>query len=211
VCPGARALAVAALLGQRKSAVVVVPSPRDAEELVAGLALIDPTLPAALFPAEAVAAYQGRPAPLGATAAASLALLGLANRTLAVLAVPARVLPFPVPLPATLPARCPRIAAGSRLDPASLAASLVEAGYRRTEVVEEAGEFALRGQVVDLGTPERFVRIVLDVDRVEAVREFDPTSQRRGTADLEDVLVPPLRLFPAGESERAALARRLDA
>jgi transcription-repair coupling factor (superfamily II helicase) len=211
VCPGARALAVAALLEQRRPAVVVVPSPRDADELVAGLALIDPGLPAAAFPAEAVAAYQGRPAPLGATAAASLALLGLGSGTLAVLVVPARALPFPLPHPAALPTRCPRIAAGARLDPAALAASLVEAGYRRTEVVEEAGEFALRGQVIDLGTPERFVRIVLEVDVAEAVREFDPASQRSLAAELDEFLVPPLRLFPAGAAERAALAARLDA
>ena len=210
MCPGARALAVAALLG-RPPALVVVPSPRDADELVAGLALIAPDLPAAAFPAEAVAAYQGRPAPLGATAAGSLALLGLANDTLAVLAVPARALPFPLPLPGTLAGRCPRIEPGSRLDAGELAGQLIEAGYRRTEVVEEAGEFALRGQVVDLGTPERFVRVVLDVDVVEAVREFDPANQRSLAVDLPGVVVPPLRLFPAGAAERAALAARRDA
>jgi len=211
VCPGARALAVAALLAQRRPAVVVVPSPRDAEELVAGLALIDATLPAAVFPAEAVAAYQGRPAPLGATAAASLALLGLGSGSLAVLVMPARVLPFPLPPPETRALRCPRIAIGIRLDADDLAARLIEAGYRRTEVVEEAGEFALRGQVVDLGLPERSVRVVLDIDVVEAVHEFDPASQRSLTSTPDEVIVPPLRLFPAGEAERAALAARLDA
>src|SRR5512137_1935862 len=75
VCPGARAAAVAALADADVGAVVVVPSPRDAEELAGGLRLLFPELPCAVLPVEAVETYQGRPAPLGATAALVHALL----------------------------------------------------------------------------------------------------------------------------------------
>ncbi|NLH11736.1 MAG: transcription-repair coupling factor [Holophagae bacterium] len=209
VCPGARALAVAALAGEAP-VVVVVPTPRDADELAAGLELLAPELSAGVVPAEAVEVYHGRTPPLGATATASLALSRLAGGEVRCLLAPARVVPFPLPDLATLAARTLRLRVGQRLDPRRLASELVAAGYRRTELVEEAGDFALRGQVVDLATPAVAVRLLLDVDLVESIAELDPASQRSRLAH-EQVAVPPLRLFAVGESDRLAVAARLEA
>ncbi|HPC81753.1 MAG TPA: transcription-repair coupling factor [Thermoanaerobaculaceae bacterium] len=209
VVPGARAVAVAALAG-KNPAVVVVPSPRDAEELAAGLELLAPGLAAAVLPAEAVEAYHGRTPPLGATAAASLALADLAAGRLSCLVVPARLLVFPLPDPAALAARTFRIEVGQQLDVRQMASELVAAGYRRTELVEEAGDLALRGQVVDLATPAAAVRLVLDIDVVESIAELDPVSQRSVRA-LDGIGVPPLRLFAASDNQRLTLAARLEA
>jgi hypothetical protein len=68
VCPGARAVAVAALLDEEAGAVVVVPTSRDADDLVAGLALLAPRLRCAALAAEGVESYRGHPLPLGASA-----------------------------------------------------------------------------------------------------------------------------------------------
>src|SRR6201998_1739947 len=53
-------------------------------------------------------------------------------------------------------------------------------GYTRTEMVEMPGQFAMRGGIVDVFSPEslRPVRIELLGDTVESVREFDPRTQR---------------------------------
>ena len=53
-------------------------------------------------------------------------------------------------------------------------------GYARTEMVELPGQFAVRGGIVDVFSPEalRPVRIELLGDTVESVREFDPRTQR---------------------------------
>jgi len=53
-------------------------------------------------------------------------------------------------------------------------------GYARTEMVELPGQFAVRGGIVDIFSPEapRPVRIELLGDTVESVREFDPRTQR---------------------------------
>lgn len=209
VCPGARALAVAAL-AETLPLVAVVPSPRDAEELHSGLLLLAPELRPAAFPVEAVETYLGRVPPLGATAGATLALQGLATGEVGVLVVPARVLPHPLPPPETLARRTTRLEPGGRLHPRELAEVLIAAGYRRAEVVEEAGEFALRGQVADIGAPERFARLLLDVDRIEEMREFDPATQRSGEA-LAGLCVPPLLLFAGTSEERSELAERLEA
>jgi transcription-repair coupling factor (superfamily II helicase) len=200
---------VAALSDEVDLTVAIVPTPRDAEELLAGLELLAPELGSALLPSEVVEAYLGRTPPLGATAAAALSLLKVARGAVRCLVAPARLLPYPWPEPASLPGRAPRLVMGQRVDPGELARALVEIGYRRVEVVEEAGDFALRGQVIDLGTPDRFVRCVLDVDVVETLAEFDPASQRSG-ATMSEVDVPPLRLFPADAEARLSLAARLE-
>ncbi|HVN76605.1 MAG TPA: hypothetical protein VMT19_09840, partial [Thermoanaerobaculaceae bacterium] len=209
VCPAARALAVAALTGGRDAVVVVVPAERDAEDLVAGLELLAEGTPAAALPAEAVEGYLGRTPPLGATAAAATALAALAEGRVRILVVPARLLPFPLPEPASLPGRAPLVRPGDTLDPETFARTLADAGYRRVEVVEEAGDLAMRGQVIDVGTPDRFARIVLDVDSVEAVHEFDPETQRSGAA-IPGLAVPPLRLFPCDDGARTRVAARLE-
>jgi transcription-repair coupling factor (superfamily II helicase) len=53
-------------------------------------------------------------------------------------------------------------------------------GYTRTEMVELPGQFAVRGGIVDVFSPEapRPVRVELLGDTVESVREFDPRTQR---------------------------------
>jgi transcription-repair coupling factor (superfamily II helicase) len=59
-------------------------------------------------------------------------------------------------------------------------AHLGATGYVRAEMVELPGQFAVRGGIVDVFSPEtpRPVRIELLGDTVESVREFDPRTQR---------------------------------
>ena len=61
-----------------------------------------------------------------------------------------------------------------------LTAHLAAVGYTRTEMVELPGQFAVRGGIVDVFSPEalRPVRIELLGDTVASVREFDPRTQR---------------------------------
>jgi transcription-repair coupling factor (superfamily II helicase) len=61
-----------------------------------------------------------------------------------------------------------------------LAKNLTEAGYIRVDPVEDRGTFAVRGDLVDVFPPEAAnpYRIELWGDEIEAIREFDPKSQR---------------------------------
>jgi len=65
-------------------------------------------------------------------------------------------------------------------------------GYTRTEMVEMPGQFAVRGGIVDLFSPEspRPVRIELLGDTVESVREFDPRTQRSIAPVVRTTLLP---------------------
>ncbi len=65
-------------------------------------------------------------------------------------------------------------------------------GYTRTEMVELPGQFAVRGGIVDVFSPEaaRPVRIELLGDTVESVREFDPRTQRSIAPVQRTTLLP---------------------
>ncbi len=73
-----------------------------------------------------------------------------------------------------------RLAAGERIDRDKLAALLQSNGYVRTDTVADAGEFAVRGSLVDLYPAGEPYGLRLDFfgDEIESVRSFDPADQR---------------------------------
>src|ERR1700761_5456319 len=70
-------------------------------------------------------------------------------------------------------------------------------GYTRTEMVELPGQFAVRGGIIDVFSPEssRPVRIELLGDTIESIRAFDPNTQR-STNPMERATLLPLTEFP---------------
>ncbi len=65
-------------------------------------------------------------------------------------------------------------------------------GYIRTDTVREPGEFAVRGGIVDLYPAGSAQPLRLDFfgDAIEAIRSFDPLTQRSTGAETEAVLRP---------------------
>ncbi len=90
-------------------------------------------------------------------------------------AVLQRVPPRSVFADAVLP-----IQAGNRLDPERLLGFLQLCGYIRSETVVEAGEYAVRGGIIDIFPPGLAEPVRLDFfgDEVESIRLFDPATQR---------------------------------
>jgi transcription-repair coupling factor (superfamily II helicase) len=86
----------------------------------------------------------------------------------------------PVPTPRALAAGRLEMSCGLSLPPEALAAWLVDAGYERLDQVEEQGEFAHRGGIVDVFPPGagQPVRVEYFGDRIESLRRFDLDSQR---------------------------------
>ena len=70
-------------------------------------------------------------------------------------------------------------------------------GYSRHDTVEMPGQFAVRGGIVDVYSPEdaRPVRLELFGDTVESLREFDPATQR-SIGPRVRLTLPPLTEFP---------------
>ena len=73
---------------------------------------------------------------------------------------------------------------GASLDTETLLAYLERNGFVRTGTVMEAGDYAVRGGIVDIFPPnaERPVRLDFFGDVIETMHWFDPLSQRRAEA-----------------------------
>src|SRR5437660_3839150 len=81
---------------------------------------------------------------------------------------------------------------GELLDLDETAMDLVAAGYERVDQVEDRGQFAIRGGLLDLfpATEDRAVRVDLFGDEIEALRWFSTFTQR-SLDDAEVVEVAP--------------------
>ena len=99
-----------------------------------------------------------------------------------------------VPSRQRLRASTERITIAESLDRDALVARLVSRGYQRMALVEEPGEVAVRGDIVDIFPPQlsKPLRIELWGDEVDSIRSFDPASQRSQTK-CSTVLLPPPR------------------
>ncbi len=99
---------------------------------------------------------------------------------------------------------------GETIDTDPLLAHLNTVGYTSTDVVDMPGEYAVRGGILDVYSPEsdRPVRVEFFGDEVESIRKFDPTTQRSSDA-LDEVLLLPLTETPVTEDVLGAIHARL--
>ena len=81
---------------------------------------------------------------------------------------------------------------GEEVDPESLSQRLVDRGYYRVSLVEEYGDFSLRGGMVDVYAPlyRRPMRLELFGNELESIRLFHPSTQRSLGTIEEAVLLP---------------------
>jgi transcription-repair coupling factor (superfamily II helicase) len=99
---------------------------------------------------------------------------------------------------------------GEEVDIEMLIDHLASVGYAQVDLVEMPGQFARRGGILDVYSPEadRPIRVEFFGDEIEAMRKFDPESQRSSTA-LDEALLLPLTETPASEKLLAAVHARL--
>ncbi len=85
-----------------------------------------------------------------------------------------------------------RLKRGDLIEMDGLIGSIVSLGYRDVEIVEERGEFAVRGCIIDIYTPlyKHPARIEFFGDEIESIRFFDPYTQR-SIETIHDLLILP--------------------
>ncbi|MGA2642037.1 MAG: transcription-repair coupling factor [Spirochaetia bacterium] len=190
---------------------IVTPTEREAESIVQDVESFGARR-AVHFPWWGTAPYEGS-SPLASIFGVRVQILAglLAGDPLTVVA-PLRAVLTPVPDPAYLSSQVFTISRGQRLDPQATADRLSRAGYLRVPSVTVHGEFAVRGEVIDVFIPgqEQAVRILLDFDEVTAIRAFDPLDQG-STGESDRVQVAPCREVTIGEEMRGTIAAALEA
>jgi transcription-repair coupling factor (superfamily II helicase) len=116
-----------------------------------------------------------------------------------------------VPGPALLPRLLRTVRAGERCPPRELAEWLADAGYSRTEAIENPGDFAVRGGVMDVFPPGGALPVRLDFfgDDVERIFEIDLATQASDRRVGEATLVGASAELLLGDEGKIQLAELL--
>ena len=128
-----------------------------------------------------------------------------------------RILPV-----AVLDKRAELVIRGEETDQQELVASLIKNGYEQVSLVQNSGEFTVRGGIVDIYPPnfsgednthvDAPLRLDFFGDTVESIRYFDPISQR-SLKEIDEAIFLPVSdtLFPASETtDHTALLKKFD-
>ena len=99
---------------------------------------------------------------------------------------------------------------GENLERQGFLQHLLDGGYARRPVVEDRGDFSVRGGIIDLFPPlyEQPVRLEFWGDEVESIRRFDPATQRSLGSLEELVVLPASEVVLEGGAREHALSRR---
>ena len=194
-----------------RPAIVVAGDDRFARDLAVDLAAWLRPRPVRFYPSRGVA-YESHLAPpahlVGLRVAALDALLEEREpgADAPVVVVSAVALSEKVPDPSLRP-RSFRIAVGDLVDLDELARDLVAAGYENVDQVDDRGQFALRGGLLDVypATEDRAVRVDLFGDEVESLRWFSTFTQR-SLGEAEAVEIAPAAELAEEHRELAELA-----
>ncbi len=189
-----------------RPALVVAGDDRSARDLAADLKAFLSPRPVRLYPARGVR-YESHLAPpphlVGLRIAALDALRELEG---AVVVASVTALSEKVPDPALRPHGF-EIAKGELLDLEEVTQRLVACGYERVDQVEDRGQFALRGDILDVypATEERAVRCELFDIEVERLTYFSTFTQR-SLEEAERVEIAPAAELAPEHRELAEIA-----
>ena len=189
-----------------RSFLIVLPSQREAEQILEEVCTYraypalertptpdaDPELN--LFPAWHRKLVEGIAPPKNIVADRMRCLDRLLHQERSLVVTTSQAMLYKLPARTCLAAACRVLNLGDEVDPDDIAAILLRGGYQNVELVEVKGEFARRGDILDVYplTSDTPVRIEFFGDEIDAIRAFEPISQR-STKSLESVTITPLR------------------
>ncbi|MDE0012902.1 MAG: transcription-repair coupling factor [Candidatus Poribacteria bacterium] len=189
-----------------KSFLIVLPSQREAEQILEDICTyqaypaldITPTPDAYpelnLFPGWHRKFIEGIAPPKNIVADRMRCLDRLLHQKRSVVVTTSQAMLYKLPSRTRLAAACRVLNLGDEIDPDDIAVMLRCGGYQNVELVEVKGEFARRGDILDVYplTADTPIRIEFFGDELDAIRAFDPISQR-STEALESVTLTSLR------------------
>lgn len=99
---------------------------------------------------------------------------------------------------------CIHLSYDDTIDVEELKTALVNSGFERTEQVETAGQFAVRGGIIDIFpmTGDVLYRIELWDDVIDSIRSFDALSQRT-IENIDDIVIYPASEYILSQEEIA--------
>ena len=201
--PPAKAM-YAAASAARDRVLLVVPTDADVERLTSDTrfflaafeGLSDSELERAVlpFPSHEVDPYRGLAPHFEIASARARAMHALTQGTARIVIASAAGLLPRVSAPQNVQSTSLSIAPGHDISPVDLGDLLAAAGYTRQDPVDQAGEFCVRGGVVDFfpAGASRPVRLEFVGDTIESMRTYDPSTQR-SIQPIDQAAIVPLQ------------------
>ncbi len=189
--------------------VAVAADPGSATALEADLESLLGEGEARLFPQREALPYESEEPHLEIGGLRVEAVEGVFSGRTHLLVTTARALQERIPVPTELADLRLTLSVGDEVGFQALLDALDERGFERTPLVEEVGQYAVRGGIVDLysfGTPDP-VRVEFWGDEVVSIRTFDVLDQR-STGTVDSVHVLPVD-FRGGDRSGTTAARSL--
>ena len=190
----------------KKSFLILLPSQREAEQMMEEICTYRayPTLDTVpnvasqpeinLFPSWQRKIFDGIPPAKNTIIDRMKCLEHLLHRKRSIIVTTAQAMLYKLPPQQRFTEACCPLNLGDEVDPDEVALTLIRSGYQNVDLVEVKGEFAQRGDILDVYplTTDTPVRIEFFGDEIDAIRAFDAVSQR-STESLESVTLTPLR------------------
>ncbi|MDF1545520.1 MAG: transcription-repair coupling factor [bacterium] len=176
---------------------IVTPNGDDASDLYDDLNFLAETGLVGHFPARQILPYDFR-APVGEIMGQRLSTLnGLISGSTNLVVCPIRALMEPTIALDELKKSSLTFERGSEIELEELTVRLVQLGFRRVSVVEEVGDFAVRGGLIDFFSAgsDAPVRVELFGDEIETIRQFDVSTQRT-IGYVDSISILPRREVP---------------
>jgi transcription-repair coupling factor (superfamily II helicase) len=181
--------------------VIVAGDPPEAETVQSDLVALLGADTAALYPQREALPFEAEEHHVEVSGQRVEALEALLSGRARILITTARAIQERERIPDALADLRMRLAVGQEIRPKELGARLEDMGFEQTGLVEQVGEFAARGGIVDLFSfgAEDPIRLEFWGDEITSIRRFDVLSQRSTqTLDQVDVLPVDLKLAARG-------------
>ncbi len=206
VPPAARPVLIAALAMQLdEPLLVVVPRQNHADDLAFTLSQLLPEFLVVAWQAPETLPYDIFTQDRSLAADRTWFLTQLRSTTPGVFIVPARGLTQLLPKPTTAETRRMTLQVGQELQPRLLLEFLTQNGYASAPLVQYPASFSRRGGIIDFWPPgsDAAIRVEFFGDEIEAIRCFDPATQRT-TERLDTLTVLPVSEVPISTYRLAA-------
>lgn len=137
------------------------------------------------------------------------------QRDLFALVVPAAAALQKLPPVSVMEKRTILLRVGMKCDPEQFVAHLLQNGYEHMRLADGAGQFARRGDIVDVVLPAAEdnadvvgIRFSFFDNEIDAIKQFDPQTQRSGLM-MQEALIYPVREVLIDPDEKDLIAEQI--
>ncbi|MEJ5165782.1 MAG: transcription-repair coupling factor [Thermoanaerobaculia bacterium] len=171
----------------KENFLILVSSEEEAEKIKSGIEIFSEKEKVLYIPSLPLNPYEFLPQPLNTRINIMKSFFLFQSAKTPFLILRASFLPFPFPKVKSL-----KLKVGEGLSWENILKTLEDMAYTRVPQVQEIGEYAVRGNLIDFFSPlyEKPIRMEIELERINSLRYFDEQSQKSIEKTMEAEIIP---------------------